>query len=177
MKKWCVALILILALCATALGGCDGSTLSPWGEKNAPNNVHKPTNYSVYVCGAVENEGYYQVSEGGTYFQAIEQAGLLQQSSFSPNFYSIVTGDQLAVAVRYTQNDVVYECVNLNNASLVLGLPVQNVPDEVVGKIANYIANYGKIHNKSQLRTALGDDYEDNFYKFYVAEADYEAVD
>lgn len=176
MKKYLlIVLVLILALCVI-FGGCDVSKLSPWGEKSTQNKGDHAATYSVYVYGAVKNEGFYQVQKGDTYYQAIMQAGLLKQSKLTANYYSIVTDTQLSIAVHYVENGTEYECVNVNGRAFEQGLDVPNVAAEVVAKIADYVQKHGKIHNQSQLRAALGDDYETNYYKMYVAEEDYEAI-
>ena len=176
MKKYCgFALILICLLFAFC--GCDGATLSPWGDKSAHNNRNEPKTYTIYVYGAVENEGYFEVAAGGTYFDAITQAGLLAQSWLPTNCYSIIDAKQLSVAVNYSQDDSKYDCINVNGASFVYRLETDGLPYEVVNKIADYLEAYGTIHNKTVLRSVLGEnDYENYHYKLYVAEADYEKV-
>ena len=176
MKKclW-FAWILIVTLCVS-LCCCDGSQISPWGEKSALNNVQSAKTYSVYVYGAVENEGYYRVQEGDTYYQAIAQAELLPQSVLTPNYYSIVTDMQLSIVVHYKENGKRYECVNVNGMALLWGIDIPNIPHQVVAKISDYLQIHGKIHNETELRAVLGNDYDNNFYKLYIAEADYEAV-
>ena len=165
-----------MTLCVS-LCCCDGSQFSTWGEKTALKNDKTDKTYTVYVYGAVENEGYYSVQKGDTYYQAIAQAGLLPQSALTPNYHSIVTDAQLSVVVHYTEHGKYYECVNVNSVAFLWGIDVPNVSNRVVAKISDYLQIHGKIHNEAELRAVLGDDYKDNYYKLYVAEADYETVD
>lgn len=173
-KNYAFGLILIVVLCI-ALCACDGSGL-PWADKTVDNNNGKQQTYVVYVCGAVENEGYYEVEDRSTYFAAILQAGLVAQSFLPQNTETVVASDS-SIIVQYVEDGVVRDCVDVNNpffslrdASLFEGLS-----EEVVAKIADYLEKFGAIHNKHVLREVLGeDDYENYHYKLYVAEADYE---
>ena len=185
MKKNCgFALILIFILCFL-LCACDNSTISPWGQQSPENGQNDGENsgvttktYQIYVCGAVENEGYYEVKEGDTYFQAVMQAGILEQSSLPSNVYSLVNGEQTAIVVNYLENGTEKYCINANHQFFSLRLPWEGLSDEVVNKIADYIDEHGAITNKTVLREVLGDeDYENYHFKLYIAEADYEKAD
>lgn len=162
--------MLSLTLCA-----CDSTEILPWGEKTNINNVGLPNSYTVYVCGAVQNEGYYRLYEGETYFVAIREAGLLVASAISSNAFAIVTEQPLPIFVDYIENGTVKNCINVNSQYFLLGLPIDGISLQVVNKIADYIENCGVIRNKKTLLAVLGDDdYENYHYKLYVAEADYE---
>ena len=178
MKKFYgLCLIIIFALCLTFCS-CDESTMSPWGEANTENNGNETKTYTVYVYGAVANEGYYKVSEGETYYEAIAQAGVLQQSYLPSNSSAIVSADALSIVVHYKEDGVVHDCINANHESRWLRLPREGLSLSVINKIADYLEAYGTIPNKKVLREVLGDeDYENYNYKLYIAEADYEETD
>ena len=171
-KNSLLVLILIVVLCV-AFSACDLAKMSPWSDKTVENNGNKSKTYTIYVYGAVENEGYYEVNAGDTYYDAIVKAGLLTQSWLPTNATSIVSERQLRAVVQYVEDGVVYDCINVNSA--LLSLKPIGLSDEVVAKIVAYVELNGKIHNKTVLRAVLGDDdYENYHYKLYIAEADYE---
>ena len=176
-KSFGFALILILVLCLE-LCACDATNLFPWGDKVLNDNDGTTKTYKIYVCGAVENEGYYEVKEGGTYFDAIKQAGLLNQSSLPSNHSSLVTDEPLPVVVHYKENDVTHYCINVNHQFFLLRQPIDGISMEVVNKIADYLEAHGTIRNKKVLHAVLGDeDFSNYHYKLYVAETDYEEID
>ena len=189
MKKnfgfvWLLLLVLCLTFCS-----CDASKISPWGEKNTQNTTKDPENdgknrgdgagtYKIYVCGAVAKEGYYEVAAGDTYLDAITQAGLLPESWIPESFATVVNGSTSFVVVNYVENDEVKYCINANHEFIAKRYSIADLPEEVVNKLADYIAANGAITNKDVLRSVLGKhDYQNYHYKFYVAEADYEEVD
>ena len=177
-KNYGFVLLVIMVLCV-ALCGCNASKVSPWGEKtaqNAANNGPSDT-YKIYVCGAVQNEGYFEVAKGDAYFAAIAQAGLLEKSWLSSNFYTIVDGSTSFVVVNYVENGVEHSCLNVNSEFIAQRYPIADLSDGVVNKIADYVEEHGKIANKTVLRSVLGDDFEIYHYKLYIAEADYEKAD
>ena len=175
-------MLLIFALCFVFCA-CDESKISPWGDKTAQNGNKNPENVAVdkltiYVCGAVQKEGYYQITKGDTYYAAISQAGLLLQSWISPRFASVVDAETLFVVVNYTENGLERNCINANSEFIAQRTTVNGLSDEVVNKLADYIDRHGAITNKTVLREVLGEqDFENYHYKLFVAEADYEAVD
>lgn len=178
MKKYCVFALILMFVSLAALCGCDDSTMSPWGDKDSQNNANKPQTYKVYVYGAVENEGYFEVSEGSTYFAAILQAGLLEQSHLTSFCETVVSDQQMSIGVQYTENGVVRDGIDANSVFFSLRLPWEGLSDEVVNKIADYHEEHGTIRNKTELRNVLGDeDYANYHYKLYIAEADYEEAD
>ena len=173
-KNCCFALILISVLCLTFCG-CDLSKMSPWADKITNNNSIKTKTYAVYVYGAVQNEGYYEMENGDTYFYAISKAGLLEQSWLPTNVNSLVNDQQLSIAVQYKEDGIVYDCISVNHQFILMRYSVPGLSDDVVNNIADYYEIYGKITNKTVLRAVLGDDdYENYHYKLFIAETDYE---
>ena len=180
MKKNCALILILLLSACLLLCACDASKMFPWGDKTVNNNDGKLKTFTIYVYGAVENEGYYEVEEGSTYLDAIVQAGMLAQSIPPQSAESLVNGKQTSIVVQYAEDGKVRDCTDVNSAFFLLRDP--NLFDgvfsqEVVNKLADYLQS-GTIHNKQVLREVLGeDDYEHYHYKLYVAEADYEKAD
>ena len=67
-------------------------------------------------------------------------------------------------------------CVNVNGPLITLRMNVENVSPQVVDKLADYIEEHGKITDKTLLKQILGEDYADNYYKFFVSMDDYEKI-
>ena len=138
-------------------------------------NDSKPQTYTIYICGAVVSEGYYEVTEGETYFDAIRKAGLLPQTCVPSNQSSLIDGKQNIIVVNYVENGIEHSCHDANDPFFALRRPMGNLSCEIVNKLADYSEEYGIIHNKETLRAILGEeDYENNHYKLFIAEADYE---
>ena len=134
--------------------------------------------YKIYVCGAVENEGYYELAEGATYLDAILKAGRLDCSYLRDNANSLVNGLQSAMIVQYIEDGKVYDCYDVNWEYFGFVLPAVGLSETVVSKIAEYRNKHGKIANKAVLLAILGEeDYANYYYKLYIAEADYEEAD
>ena len=187
MKKKCALILIIVCLMSMTLCGCEsgenwtwGEKISPWGSKNIQNTSGEGAKktYRIYVCGAVENEGYYELSEDATYLDAVLKAGRLDCSYLRDNANLLVNGSQSAIIVQYVADGKVYDCYNVNWEYFSLRLPTVGLSNAVVNKIADYLDKHGKIANKTVLLEILGaEDYANNHYKLYVAEADYEEAD
>lgn len=174
MKKSFVLALILLILCVT-ICGCDASTIFPLGDKQIEDKITET--FRVYVCGAVQNEGYYEVRSGCDYQSVIMLAGIIEQTVFSNNSLTVVTSETAYIVVNYKENGVIYNSINANNPLIAAQLLEDGISLEIVNKIADYVEIFGKITNKQALATALGSDYEDNFFKFFVAMEDYEEVD
>lgn len=169
MKK--ALTVTICLLVCVLLAGC--STLSPFADIVV--SAEPEDTVTVYVSGAVEKTGYYTIAVGETYFFAIEQAGLLP-FGYIVDGEKIVRQNQLWIYVGYYLDGGYYDSINVNGVLVTQHLPVANVSDEVVLLLKNYVETNGKIRNNADMKLALGEYYEDNFYKFYVDEVDYEAT-
>ena len=154
------------------LCGCD-ILGAPLGEVEVPNQP-KTEKVRIYVCGAVEREGYYYAKVGADYVAVLNLAGLLPESILPTLSSSYVDGKITLIIVNYYDGETARISINANSESIVRRMPVNGLSDSVVNKIADYIEAHGKLTNKSQLKLALGDDYEANYYKLYIAEKDYE---
>lgn len=166
-------IFLLIAMCV-ALCGC-GADLEPFSEREIPNGAG-PTVYTLYVCGAVQNEGFYRAEAGTAYDEVLQSAGLLEQS-FLPTLSSAVDRSVTQIIIDYFDGAKRCSSVNVNGILIVTRQPIDGIPQEAVDKLADYIDEYGTIHNKSQLKIALGELYAQHFYKFFVAKEDYEEAD
>lgn len=181
------ALVLLLLFAVVAFCGCgDGETVkgdgfnkstpSPYQSESLP-DVDSVT-YRVYVCGAVQTEGYYNVKQGTTIADVIALAGILPQSVLPQNSQSFAQ-DGTQIVVSYNQNQTNYDCINLNGLYVMVeGLHVEGIDDDVLAKIHDYYAKYGVITNKNILKQILSqEEYQQNHYKFFVMESDYATTD
>lgn len=172
MKRLMVLLV-ILAV-ATSLVGCRDE-MSPVGDK--PINGGTNRTVSIYVDGAVENPGYYDVAVGTDVQTAVLTKAVLSMSGALPNdgHAAVKNGD--SVIVGFVDGNGRYNSVNANSAFVKARMDVDGVSADVVDRLASYLETHGKVQNRTELRAALGDYYEDNYYKFYVSEVDYRADD
>ncbi len=164
------SLIIVLLICLVAFCGCS-MTLKPVNVSKNP-NANK-SKYTVYVSGAVATDGYVSVVVGSDIYAVLSKAGLLDCSQTPENSTALVTEQTSNIIVNYRQNNRTYYSVNVNGAAIIYRLNVENVSEEVVNKLADYISQNGPIGNRAKLREALGEDYENNFYKFYIEQKDY----
>lgn len=144
----------------------------PLGRVEIP--IQATATFRIYVCGAVEQEGYVEVAAGSAYGEVIRRAGILPVSVIPSYAATTVNGSVKQVVVNYHDGQEERECINVNSALIAGRLPIDGISEEIVNKLADYLEQHGKISNRQQLAVALGDGYYHNFYKFFVAEEDYE---
>ena len=174
MKTRFLTAVILLSVCVT-LCGCSIFS-APLGQLEVPNNQGENT-VRIYICGAVEREGYYEAEVGTDYFDVLRLAGILPQKSVLPVFISdYVDGTVTNLIIGY-YDGTNHDSINANSILIARRLPVKGLDENVVNKLADFIEIHGKISNKKQIESALGDDYADNYYKLYVAEIDYEEAD
>ena len=169
MKTRITVTVIMISIICLLLCACGGGTL---GEDELADR--QPQTVSIYVCGAVENEGYYEINLGADYNELLGMAGLLTVSvppTFSSSF---VDGSVTNVIVSYTDGKNAHNVINVNSQLITNRFEVDGLTSDVVNRLADYIEAHGKIGNRKQLGQALGDDYDDNYYKLFVAEIDYE---
>ena len=175
MKARFVATVILSLFVCVALCGCSAGLAQPLGIVEVDNQP--VTTFRFYVCGAVEREGYVEVVAGSSYDMAIRLAGVLDKTVWPEYSATTVNGEFTQILLNYYDGEKICDSVNANSALIAGRLPVEGISDEIVNKLADYIDAYGKISNKQRLAEALGDDYSDNYYKFFVAEEDYEEID
>lgn len=164
----CFAVIFMLAF-TCCLTCCCASPLSE-REINASQNVF----FDLYVCGAVENEGFYRVKEGTSYYEIICSAGVLPETYMPDNASSVADRSVSQLIVNYFEHGKVGYAVNVNGI-LPNGEDVYGIPNEITNSVSSYVYAHGKIKNKNVLKRVLGEKYSDFGYKFYVSVEDYEA--
>lgn len=171
-RRLLTTVILILSVCLL-LSACDA--VGTLGDNELPNHQEVNT-VVIYVCGAVEHEGYYEVEVGMDYYELLRKVGLLPVSA-PPTFSSaFVDGSVTDIVVDYFDGGVRRYSINVNNPWIASRSydDVEGLTREVVDRLADYIEAHGSIANKEQLKLALLDDYDDNYYKLFIAETDYE---
>lgn len=167
-----IAVIFLLTLCVT-LCGCSVSF--PLQGIEIP--IQPQVTYRIYVSGAVERDGYYEVSAETSYVSLFQLAGLLPETVL-PEFYTnLIDGNITKIILDYYDGEAVRYSINVNSPLIANRIPVKGLSQDVIDKLADYIDQYGAIRNRQQLSEALGDDYADNYYRLYIAEEDYEKVD
>lgn len=170
--RFLLTVIFLLVLCL-ALSGCGAS----FPLQNVEIDNQPVDTYSIYVSGAVERDGYYEIDSGTTYTQLFQLAGLLPETVL-PAFYTTpIDGSITRIILNYYDGEIACDSINANSPLIAARIPVNGLTEDVIDKLADYIEQYGKIHTRQQLQAALGDDYADNFYKLFVAEEDYENAD
>ena len=166
MKNVVTVSALLWALCLVFCG-CS----MPYAEKTIPSN--KTTYFNIYVSGAVENDGYFSFVAGSDYKEVLTKAGELPATYCSNDLSRLLTRDVREIILDYKVNGVTFYSVNVNGILITSRSPVDNVEPRIVDMLADYIESNGKITNRIKLRQALGEYYEDNFYKFFISEQDY----
>lgn len=171
MKKSVTIAIFLFVLCAVFAACTD----LPYTEVEIPQNASKTI--TVYVCGAVENEGYLTISAGTSYTELFRLAGILPQSALPELYSDTVEQTTDFVVVNYFDDGKICYCVNANSLLVTNDDHIDGLPDGAVNLLSAYIVKNGKIHNKQQLRVALGPYAASCLYKFFVAPTDYEEAD
>lgn len=185
--KRSLTLVLLLLFVVVAFCGCgDGETVKGDGVNNPSTNPYQSgylPNVStktcrVYVCGAVQTEGYYDVKQGTIIADVIALAGILPQSVLPQNSESFAQ-DGTQIVVGYYQNQTNYDCINLNGAYVTIAnMHAENVNDDILAKLHDYYTKHGVITNKNVLKRILSqEEYQLNHYKFFVQEKDYATAD
>lgn len=186
MKK-IIWLTLLLLVAVTMFCSCGNSrqtiqgdgfnmpSTSPYQSKTLPEVETK--NYRVYVCGAVQTEGYFVVEQGTTIAEVITLAGLLPQTVLPQNAQSFVQTN-CQIRVDYHQNGTNYSVINANGLVVIFNTQAQNIDADVITKLHDYYTNHGTITSKSILKQILSpEEYQQNHYKFFVQESDYATTD
>ena len=173
--RFLTTVILLIVVCVV-LCCCVSDANSSLGNVEIPNQPNNHAKVRIYVCGAVEREGYYEVEVGVDYFEVFSLAGILPESALPSLSSSYVDGSITILIADFYQDGVRYSSINANNPLIAARMSVDGLSDAVVNKLADYIDKHGKIVNKQQLLEALGDDYGKNYYKLFVAQKDYEEV-
>ena len=174
MKMRFFTTVILLIVVCVVLCGCAFFS-APLSQAEITNRTANKVR--IYVCGAVEREGYYEVEVGTDYAEVLRRAGALPQSVTPVLNSSYVDGNLDVIIVDYYDGQTKRVSIDANSVLICARKSVDGLSDEVVNKLADYIDAHGKIANKGQLEQALGRDYANNYYKLHIAEKDYEQTD
>ncbi|MCM1194522.1 MAG: hypothetical protein NC099_03425 [Corallococcus sp.] len=158
-------------LCLIFICACLSCCTPPLGEREIEPNESKT--FTVYVSGAVEHDGYFTAESGSSLYAILSQAGILEESVLPSDSPSVINGDVEIIIVDFYADGARHSSVNVNGEDVILRLPNEYVSRQVIDKLACYIERNGAISNRDELEEALGDDYGDNYYKFFIDETDY----
>ncbi len=170
MKRIGILSFVAVLVVACLLVGCRDD-VTPMGDKDLPDNQTKYV--SVYICGAVQNSGFFKIPEGTDVQTAVLEYARILDNGVLPAYSLEFVHDGDVIIVDYVVGKTRYSVTNVNGMYVVSRLGVDNVETDVINMLADYISANGKIRNNADLRSALGDKYNENFYKFYVSEDDY----
>ena len=181
MIKRYVAIFILLIVTAFSLCACFSQ---PFKEVAViPNNSNsgfdssdsKPSveKRSLYVSGAVLNDGFITIPQLCDYKTALEIAGVTDFSVIFNNLNAPISVSCDSLIVGFKIDGKEFRSVNVNGGFVTLRQSVEGVDDAVINKLADYIETNGKITNRNALKLALGDDYGNNYYKFYIDVNDY----
>ena len=175
MKKKFLQVVLILFILTLyfMFSACNESLLA-FKEYESLSII--PRAFSVYVCGAVEREGFVNVEEGASLDSVVYLAGIIPQTVIPDNLQKMVTENDKVVSLQYFDGQKLRYCVNLNGVVIQNRLAVAGIDADIINKIADYYVLHGKITDRNLLKSILGPDYQENYYKFFVDVTDYEKV-
>lgn len=157
------------AICLTAVFVLLGVFADRTPEQ-IPNNSQQFA--TVYIDGAVLQSGYYMLPVGSSYVYAIGKAGLHPNGVLPQNPNEFVKTK--TVTVSFFDGEKTCYSVNVNGVFVTTESGAEGLNDVAVKRLADYIRTHGKIRNRVQMQLALGDLYQSEYYKFFVAEEDYE---
>lgn len=181
MIKRYVAIFIILIVTAFSLCACfsqpfkEVAVIPNTSDADFDNSGSKPsvTTRTLYVSGAVLNDGFITIPQLCDYKTALEIAGVTDFSVISNNLTAPISVSCDSVIIGFKIDGKEFRSVNVNGGFVALGQSVDGVENAVINKLADYIETNGKITNRKALKLALGDDYGDNYYKFYIDVNDY----
>lgn len=127
----------------------------------------------LYVSGAVLNDGYIDAPNLCDYKTVLEIVGITDYTVIPNGYFALVSVDTDSVIFEFLNDGVQYCSVNVNGLLVSLRMEADGVDYAIINKLADYIEANGKITNRSALKSALGEDYADNYYKFYIDVEDY----
>lgn len=131
----------------------------------------------IYVCGAVEKEGYYYAMKGDTEYSLIMQADPCDNYAYDFSYNETVDIDNVSlIAVGFYVGNQAFSPLDVNGASFAEFAETYGITQTVINSISNYKETYGSFTSKAQLQTLLGGEYDDYYFMLYVGGAVNEAV-
>lgn len=124
---------------------------------------------TVYICGAVENEGEYTLEYSTTFANAANSATVTPNSDLSELYSQQVTEATTFILVPYfDENGDTQYPIELNHEYFNQIAKAAGIQANVIELINAYRSKFGLFSDKKQLKDALGELYRDNYYKFYL---------
>lgn len=176
MTKHSLALYILIFVLITALAVVfiltDGVVFSNPALFSSFKILSQSQSVTVYVCGAVQNSGYYTCQVGDTLYSLVQQAGILSQSYLDNQLYTTYVSQQSMIVVDFVCEGERQHCVNVNTSLTTLFDALFTL--EQVEKLLFAQSQLGTIKNILELRPYLGEDFDLMYFKLYVDEVDYE---
>lgn len=178
MKK-SICLILLLCLTCTFAGACFPrpfveQIISVKIDSDKADDSDDETNVRMlYVSGAVVRDGYVAVPQICDYKMLLETVGIAEQAKLPEDIFRLIAPNIDRYIADFMREGVAYSSVNVNGAGVLARREIDGVDFAVVNKLADYIEKNGAITNRNKLKLALGDDYDENYFKFYIDKLDY----
>lgn len=172
MIKLKITIMLMLAV-LLILCGCVSQPLAEQHITVNRAQTDKITTRNVYVSGAVENDGYITVSKTCDYKTLLEAAHVLQNAYVYYDVNELLDETVEEYIIDFIEDGVTYNSVNVNGLHVRYGMPIEGIDSSVVSKLSAYLSAHNLITNRTELQQALGDDYANNYYKFYISRFDY----
>ncbi|MEG2014431.1 MAG: hypothetical protein RR086_01750 [Clostridia bacterium] len=169
-----IVFTVIFTLTASCAVGGSGGFFNVETGKRFTFTVKQEEKRFVYICGAVEKEGYYSFVEGKTYIDVISMAKA-QEDYFHENWYDEEIDYNIVeqIIVNFTIDGHIAYVVNVNNSIAVANCDYLTVAQKT--QISQYIDKHGVITNLSQLSDTLVD-YHTARGRLYVDKDEYEEI-
>lgn len=124
--------------------------------------------YTVFVCGAVQNSGYYTFEFGETYYDVLSRAGLLDLS-YLQNMDNMISADVSEILCNFYEDGKEIYPINVNSDLFGTLYGNANIQTDIANKIIDYIRVNGKLKNKEQLLEVLTqEEWAKVFYRIYI---------
>lgn len=167
--------VVLLTLCGCLSQSLAGVNIDADKNSNVDSSDKNPSDYDrvVYVSGAVQNDGYVTVPQICDYKSLLNIAGITNSTATLMNISTLIPNNSKCIVFNFMLDGTEYFSVNVNGGLILTRSRIDGIEADIINKLADYIETNGKITNRNMLKTALGDDYEDNYYKFYIDIDDY----
>ncbi|MDD3831904.1 MAG: hypothetical protein PHW00_04550 [Clostridia bacterium] len=123
--------------------------------------------HTVYIGGAVINEGYYVCTEGDTYYDLLSRAGLLSCSYCHASYYDQYDFSSTTLIIDYMINGELYYSINANGIFFDDFASQYGITSDQIEQCKTS----GAFTSKTQLRQLFGTLYEQVHYMIYVGES------